>query len=412
MRIGDLESEIRGGRKRVSATVQWEDCDRPTYELYFETDESFADGFFCNPHAFFLGCVIPAFHFGEKRISIREEICPELLEGMDAVMRLFRRWYYSPEKKLLEIDVVPMPPVKSPKPVERSGFFFSGGVDSLATFCANRLNYPADHPRFIKDGFVVFGLEQDDPELFEHVLTSIKKFDGKNDLTIIPVYTNVYLNFRQEDASVHFSFWEHQFGGAALAAVAHCFAQRVSAVSIASTWDTLKPWGSHPIIDHNFSSSDMRIIHDGVSLTRLDKVKLVAGWDMALQNLRVCNRFQQYSKEMLNCGECEKCVRTMLGLLAVDALDRTGAFPVDKVTGELVRKNAQKMLNSDNLGPIYAEFIPELIKKERYDLVRAIEETMTPSPKKIWKSKIIQFDKKYLASSLVRLKNRISQKGR
>ena len=37
MRIEGLHSEKRGDRTRVAATVKWEDCDRPAYELYFET---------------------------------------------------------------------------------------------------------------------------------------------------------------------------------------------------------------------------------------------------------------------------------------------------------------------------------------------------------------------------------------
>ena len=54
MKIEDLRSEKGGGRAKVAATVIWEDCDRPTHEVYFETDEAFADGLSCNPHAFLL----------------------------------------------------------------------------------------------------------------------------------------------------------------------------------------------------------------------------------------------------------------------------------------------------------------------------------------------------------------------
>jgi hypothetical protein len=57
----------------------------------------------------------------------------------------------------------------------------------------------------------------------------------------------------------------------------------------------------------------------------------------------ISNRFKDYRQDMLNCGKCEKCVRTMLGLLAVGAMDKTDAFPVKDVSRELVLKSAQKL---------------------------------------------------------------------
>ncbi len=39
---------------------------------------------------------------------------------------------------------------------------------------------------------------------------------------------------------------------------------------------------------------------------------------------------------LLNCGKCEKCVRTMLALLALGVLHRSHAFPVNDVDEKLV----------------------------------------------------------------------------
>ena len=55
MKIENLRSEKRGDRSRVAATVIWEDCDRPTHEVYFETEEAFAKDLSCNPHSFLIG---------------------------------------------------------------------------------------------------------------------------------------------------------------------------------------------------------------------------------------------------------------------------------------------------------------------------------------------------------------------
>ncbi len=46
-------------------------------------------------------------------------------------------------------------------------------------------------------------------------------------------------------------------------------------------------------------------------------------WEITLNNLRV---YLANVKERLNCGTCERCVRTMLGLEAVGVFDKTSLF--------------------------------------------------------------------------------------
>ena len=142
MRIENLRSEKKGNRVRVAATVIWEDCDRPTQEVYFETDEVFADGLSCNPHAFLVGCIIPAMHYGEKRVIMDAEICPELRTGLITAMNWIRHWYYGPERNLVQIETKTRSNLLTPRTTERAGFFFSGGVDAFATLRANRLTFP------------------------------------------------------------------------------------------------------------------------------------------------------------------------------------------------------------------------------------------------------------------------------
>ena len=86
MRIENLRLETNQSKARAMATVVWEDCDRPTRDVYFEVDDTFAHDLACNPHAFLVGSIIPAMHHGEGRISIDEEICPELRNGLVTAM--------------------------------------------------------------------------------------------------------------------------------------------------------------------------------------------------------------------------------------------------------------------------------------------------------------------------------------
>jgi hypothetical protein len=329
---------------------------------------------------------------------------------MEVAMRWLREWYYKSKGGVIRIETKgPKVPPDERKP-ERAGLFFSGGIDSFAALRSNRLHFSPDHPRWIRDGLLVFGLEQDDPELFKHVLGSLSKVADEAGITFIPVYTNLYLNYRQEDAADHFHFWQFEFGGAALAAVAHAFARRFTNVSIASTWYSAEPWGSHPLLDPNFSSRDLRILHAGTEFTRLDKVRLVAGWDLALQNMRVCNMYTKYRDGALNCGQCEKCARTMLELVALGALGRTRAFPEQDISPDSVMRYVNiKPYARVFKNPIYEELLEPLSAIGRHDLVRVLEAKLYPERTSQWKKRILEFDRRYLDGSLTRIKDLIFQ---
>ena len=114
--------------------------------------------------------------------------------------------------------------------------------------------------------------------------------------------------------------------GVALAAVALLFAPICERVLIGAgmTYGELVDRGSHPLHDHLWSTEGCRIEHYGAHLRRSAKTEQVAKCQEALDTLRVCWRHV----DLYNCGRCEKCLRTMVALEAVDALDRCPAFGV------------------------------------------------------------------------------------
>jgi hypothetical protein len=409
MKIEHLRSEIVGTRPRVAATVRWEDCGRPAHELYFETTEEFASGLSCNPHAFLTGCILPAMYHGEERVFIDEEICPDLRNNLITAMTLIRHWYYGPDRSLVRIETKTKSSLPIPRTAERAGFFFSGGVDCLGTLRFNRLNYPLKHPLSIKDGLFIYGqnIESDNrPETFQQAVIDLSEVSRDAGITLIPVYTNI----RQLDEDKKLFDINH---GAILGAVAHVFAKRLTDVSISAS-DSIpglslvnhynfKPHGSHPLLDPNYSSSDLRVRHADVTLSRLDKTRLIADWEVALQNIRVCGPNWPGN----NCGRCEKCIRTMLALLAAGVLNRTRAFPGNDVTEKLVSAiKIKKPVYGYTVDDDYLELLAPLAERGRHDLVHAIEQLLkrSHSRKKSLKTRMKQLDSKYLNSNLVKLK--------
>ena len=110
-----------------------------------------------------------------------------------------------------------------------------------------------------------------------------------------------------------------------MGAVAHVLSEKLTNVLIASS-DTivdLVPYGSHPLTDTRLSSFSLRIDHDGERFNRLEKVEALSDWQVGLDHLRVCF---EGGPGTLNCGECEKCLRTKLALFCTGVLKGMRVF--------------------------------------------------------------------------------------
>ena len=405
MKIQNLRSERKDNLNRVAATVIWEERKRLPQDIYIETTDEFAQDLSPNANAFLIACTMPAMYYQEKRIWIDGEICPELKEGLITSMAWMRHWFgYGNQIIPIEAKIQsssPMLPIQ-----DRTGSFFTGGIDSWANLRSNRLNFPLEHPGSIKDCLIVYGLQNISLDKFEEAVNSFSKIAQDAQVNFIPVYTNIYSHLMDLDPD--YLFWMKAYNGAALAAIAHAFAKRFTVISIASSHDIpgLVPLGTHPALDHNYSSYNLKIRHDGVTLSRLAKTKLVVDWDIAFQNLRVCDQFD-IPPERLNCGQCEKCIRTMTTLVALDVLEKTNAFPYTDVSRKLLSKAIY--IKNKGIERIYRELISLLTSRGRNDLVCVIKEN-------IWKTNIKRFDSKFfkgiLFSSIHKVKSLINHRSR
>jgi hypothetical protein len=122
--------------------------------------------------------------------------------------------------------------------------------------------------------------------------------------------------------------------GAALASIAHALAGVVGTMYLAAS-DVEPPWGSAPDLDAAWSSQDMRIENFSSELSRLRRVAAIAGWEPLRGRLRVC--WENRSSD-LNCGVCEKCVRTRLQLHVSGAPDALDSFPAGRTLRASVRR--------------------------------------------------------------------------
>jgi len=171
-----------GERARFQAQVTWEECGRPTEPVYFDLSKESAQLVIPNADAFLVGLILPAFHYGERRIHIEEEVCPQLCENLEVVQYWLRLWHYTAEHPLVSIEA---PRRKTPlpnNPDRQAGFFFSGGIDSYATLFANRKAMPSGHSGYIRSGILIYGLEMDDPAAFGYVERYLREVAAELDI--------------------------------------------------------------------------------------------------------------------------------------------------------------------------------------------------------------------------------------
>lgn len=251
--------------------------------------------------------LLPAMAAG-TRLQVDAPVDPQFLAGVDRIQQILSTWF---PDKLRPVEV--HAPRREPQePAAGVACFFSGGVDSYATV----LRHPEVTHLVLVHGF--------DMGLDEHQLraeTSRHAAAAASDLglPLIEVETDI----RKVLDVVPWGTIGH---GAAMAAVAHALRPTMGRVFIGSSfpYEDLFPWGSHPALDPRWSSEDLTIDHDGCDMSRMEKVALIAQSDTAMRHLRVC---WANPDEAYNCGRCEKCLRTMIELLVVGALDRCATLP-------------------------------------------------------------------------------------
>jgi hypothetical protein len=206
-------------------------------------------------------------------------------------------------------------------------------------------------------------------------------------------------------------FWWLAHMGPGLCAIAHSLSRRIASAIIASDYNVpnMRPHGSHSLVDPYFSSFDLKIRYDGTALSRLDKLRLLAGWQVGLDNLRVCNKQEQYQPGRFNCGQCEKCLRTMLGLLAAGALNKTTAFPHQDLSADFV---AHQIRIWPVVEPFYAEVVQPLSAIGRQDIADVVESALEGARgERGFRGRLKRFDRVHLNGGLHALKRAILPNG-
>lgn len=237
-------------------------------------------------------------------------------------------------------EAVETRPERSADSYDDVGMLFTGGVDSIASYVRHREEDPA---LITVQGWVVDVGEDD---RWQGVKQNVESFANDRGLEQRDIRTNalsfldtpmLQAHYKRYVDGAWYSSVGHGLGLLALCApLADALGLETIYIAASHTEEFDQPWGSHPDIDDRVRWTHTRGNHDGFELTRQDKVDLLA--DYAREEgrtfpLRTCIVDEAGG----NCNECEKCYRTMVGLVLAGLDPGEFGYEMDERTFDEIR---------------------------------------------------------------------------
>lgn len=315
----------------------WKECFRPDREFFVEFSEDFQKNI---PYSVavtpFLGNFLPISWVYNAEIVI-ESIDHDFLTAIEEIKRSYRQMY--PEmifRGKLTFDNVVESTIDPG--VGRSALYFSGGVDAFSSL----VNIFSEDPILIS----VWGTDvyMNDTEGWEVIRKNTEKTAKQFGLSCLFIKSSFrdainYNNLNKkivEPVSRSWNWWyEFQHGLALLSLSAPiAFDKNIRRVYLSSTYNakSVSPHtviASYPTIDNNYKNAGTRGIHEGFENTRQDKIRKICRFFSERKQkifLHVCWVVRDGS----NCCRCEKCARTIFGIMAEGYDPADYGFPLTK----------------------------------------------------------------------------------
>lgn len=307
---------VSGGLRQAMVDLEFTDGSREP--LWFRVLEEIppAD----NGNAWLVLALPLAAALGED-LHVEMPVDPWLKLNAETVVAIWRRWYPNLVKKPIRIHAESMP-VSTP----RAGVVstFTAGIDSFFTV----LRHPECKHYIHVLGFDMPLWKQD---AHSRLTARLEKVAAQLGARLFRMATNL------RETRWGKLPWENFAAGAALGGAMLQLEGGFGAGLIPSSEVSPEsPWGSHPLTDPLYSTSAMRIHHDGLSHTRPEKMEFVAQYPIVLENLHVCFVGQDtHGQDDRNCGRCEKCLRNLIALDVLGKLRECRTFDLSLYRVEL-----------------------------------------------------------------------------
>ncbi|WP_276255591.1 hypothetical protein [Halomontanus rarus] len=269
------------------------------------------------------------------------------LDALEDVRAVLRRMYptFIEGGEIRASEVVDARADRSPAEFDDSGLLFSGGIDSVASY----VRHHDEEPTLISVQGWVVGVEQDDR--WDGARRQIDEFAADRGLDVQNIRSNMKSCLDMPMLQAHYKRYVdgawYSSVGHGLGLVALCAplsdALGLDTIHIASshTAEFDQPWGSHPDIDDKVRWAYTEGNHDGYELSRQEKIDLIADYVRSESQpfpIRTCVHDERGG----NCNECEKCYRTMCGMVLAGLDPNRFGYEMDERTFVRVRESLER----------------------------------------------------------------------
>lgn len=226
---------------------------------------------------------------------------------------------------------------------ERStaGLLFTGGVDSTCSYVRHR----AEAPTLISVRGWTIPSDPSADDQWVHLRARTSDFAAERDLETAFIAANM-LSFL--DHPMLLAHFKRYVDGGWYSSVGHglgllglcaplAFSRGLEDLYMAAThWEGIDlEWGSRPDIDNHVRWAGTQCHHDGYELTRQERLDVIAEYierECPELTLQTCNVRMDG-----NCGGCEKCYRTAVGLRLAGLDPTEHGYPFDESSYAAIR---------------------------------------------------------------------------
>lgn len=267
-------------------------------------------------------------------LQVEAPVSARLLQLSARYQEIHRAFF--PDETIVPVQA-PVAASAPPDPSRGVGAFLSNGIDSWHAILKHRQEIT--HYIFIL-GFDVWLKHH---AYAARAVTLARETAAKLGKPLIIVETNSF------DFAHHFIPWPRD-GHPLQAAIGFLLSPLLSKIIIAADlpWQGLITGSEHPHLYEALRSDTFELQHSGSASTRQEKVRGLCRQPEWLPYLRVC---WDMPEDRLNCGRCEKCLRTMVGLTIEGQLSQCPVLPPLDI--ELLKKLEYKA----TMSLFYEEFL-------------------------------------------------------
>lgn len=291
---GRLEVEVTAGEEKKKLYFE---SDRPLWPAPPETD-NFAAVALCQ-YASGLGA----------DLYVDGDLTESVICNLEEYTRIWANWMpekFSPVRIEARNTIKDKPHRKKPAVMA-----FSGGVDACFALAMHNTDFLGANAKDIQMGILIVGfdIKRDHESTKRLAYKNAKHILGEFGADCATVETNWQDRFCRD--------WEMGYDVGVLS-ILHSLAGEYSAGVIAnanSYFQELQrdPFGCNATTNHLLGSYTFPIVLTGGTHTRLERIEFLGRFPALMDRVRVC---WQPLSEGINCGVCEKCVRTRLEMIS------------------------------------------------------------------------------------------------